>query len=164
MLNFIKNLLRIKAPNAAQTWQQLGNNPQNAYWLFAKPVHLVLQRDTFSLAENVPLPLTADEALAITESLNHHFLADGKQFFWHEQQWFLKLNTNPNIQTSEPKAAFNQDITKYLPQGDGAMQWATFQNELQMLLFSHPVNGARELAKQPLVNSLWFHGGGQITK
>ena len=162
MLNFIKNLFKPKMLNAAQAWQLAGNNPIDAYWLYAAPVHLVLQRDTFSLGETVPLPLESDEITSLTDALNQHFQADNMQFFWHENHWFLKLNSSPTIQTSLPTLAINQDIAKYLPTGAGAMQWAKFQNELQMLLFAHPVNGVREAKRLPVINSIWCYGGGEI--
>lgn len=162
MLTFIKNLFKPKLLNAAKAWQLAGNHTQNAYWLYAAPVHLVLQRDSFSLSEPVPLPLENDEITALTHSLNQHFQADNMQFFWHENVWFLKLKTNPNIQTCLPNVAINQDIAQYLPTGAGAMQWAKFQNELQMLLFSHPVNAAREAKRLPLINSIWCYGGGEM--
>lgn len=148
--------------NAALAWQQAGNLPENAYWLYAAPVHLVLQRDSFSLAERVPLHLDLQEANDLTHSLNTHFIADGMQFFWHQQQWFLRLQRNPNIQTINPQRATNQDISKFLPTGKGAMAWASVQNELQMLLFEHPVNLARENLRLQTVNSIWCYGGGQI--
>lgn len=162
MFTFIKNLFKPKTPNAAQAWKMAGNDAQNGYWLYAAPVHLVLQRDSFSLGETMPLPLENDEIAALTHSLNQHFQADKMQFFWHENVWFLKLQSNPNIQTSLPNLAINQDVAKYMPTGAGAMQWAKFQNELQMLLFAHPVNVAREAKRQPLMNSIWCYGGGEI--
>lgn len=149
-------------PNAAKAWQIAGNDPQNGYWLYAAPVHLVLQRDTFSMGETVPLPLAEDEITQLTCSLNQHFQADNMQFFWYENIWFLKLQNNPNIQTSLPNLAINQDIAKYMPTGAGAMRWAAFQNELQMLLFVHPVNLAREAKRLPLMNSIWCYGGGEM--
>jgi hypothetical protein len=162
MFAFLKNLFSPKRINAALAWQQAGNDPGNAYWLYAAPVHLVLQRDTFSLAEPVPLPMDAAEADALTAALNKHFAADGKRFFWHENTWFLRLNANPNIQTTAPKVALNRNINACMPTGEGATQWASFTNELQMLLFEHPINIAREAKKLPAINSVWCYGGGGI--
>jgi hypothetical protein len=158
MFTFLKNIFQHKIPDAAIAWQQAGNKIENAFWLYAAPVHLVLQRDSFSLAEPVPLPLQGDESDTLTAALNKHFEADKIQFFWHEKQWFLRLEQNPNIQTKPPDVAINKDISVYLPTGDGAIQWAKFQNELQMLLFAHPVNTTREANKLPVINSLWCYG------
>jgi hypothetical protein len=162
MLTFLKNLFLAKKPNAAMALQRLGNNASSGYWLYAAPVHLVLQRDSFSLAAPAPLPLETGEIDALTSLFNKHFGGDEKSFFWHENTWFLRLENNPNIQTSAPEAALNKDISAYLPTGDGAMQWAAFSNEIQMLLFEHPINQAREAKKLPAINSIWCYGLGKI--
>ena len=162
MLAFLKNLFQPKQINAAQAWQQAGNEAGSAFWLYAAPVHLMLQRDTFSLAEPVPMIMDADEAIALTAALNKHFETDGMMFFWYENTWFLRIENNPNIQTSAPEAALNKDISAYLPTGEGATKWASFQNELQMLLFEHSVNQTREAKRLPAINSVWCYGGGQI--
>lgn len=165
MFAFLKTIFLPSKPNAAQAWQQAGNEASSqdklAYWLYAAPVHLLLQRDSFSLAAPVPLPLENDEVDALTAAFNQHFSSDGMQFFWHESTWFLRLENNPNIQTTAPQASINKDINAYLPTGEGAMQWAKFQNEVQMLLFEHPVNQVREAKRLPVINSVWCYGGGQ---
>ena len=166
MFALLKKLFQAKVPNAALAWASIqnkaGNNIDGAYWLYAVPVHLVLQRDSFTLAAPAPLPLESGEIDALTASLNKHFEADRMQFFWHENQWFLRLENNPNIVTTVPEAAFNKDISAYLPTGEGAIKWASFSNEIQMLLFEHPVNLAREAKHLPAINSIWCHGLGQI--
>jgi hypothetical protein len=158
MFALLKKLFSSKKPNAALAWQQAGNQAGEAFWLYAVPVHLVLQRDSFSLAGPVPLPLEIAEINALTAALNKHFSDDKMQFFWHEKQWFFRLENNPNIQTTAPEAALNKDISAYLPIGEGAMQWAKLTNEIQMLLFAHPVNTTREANKLPVINSLWCYG------
>ena len=168
MLTFLKTLFQPKPSNAALAWRLIqnkaGNDASSGYWLYAAPVHLVLQRDSFSLAAPVPLPLENDECVALTAALNQHFSQDAAankvQFFWHDSMWFLRLDSNPNIQTTAPQAALNKDVSAYLPTGDGAMQWAKFSNEMQMLLFEHPVNQAREAKNLPEINSVWCYGGG----
>lgn len=162
MFDFFKNLFQSQTLNAAQTWQQAGNDAGSAYWLFAAPVHLVLQRDSFSLAEPAPLLLESGEVESLTQALNQHFASDSMQFFWHENTWFLSLQHHPQINTFTPQQAINKDINAFLPTGAGATAWASFQNELQMLLFEHPINQAREAKRLPAINSIWCYGGGQI--
>ncbi len=161
MLAFLKTLFSPTPPNAAIAWQADGNETGSAYWLYAAPVHLVLQRDSFSLASPAPLSLEKDEIDTLTTALNKHFEADKIKFFWQKNTWFLRLEANPNVQTKPPQVALNKDISSFLPTGEGAMKWASFQNEIQMLLFAHPVNQAREAKRFPAVNSIWCYGGGQ---
>ncbi len=161
MFAFLKKLFSPSIPNAALAWQQAGNEAGSAYWLYAAPVHLVLQRDSLSLAEPAPLPLESDEINALTNTLNKYFEADGMRFYWHENLWFLRLEKNPDIQTTAPQAAINKDIGTFMPTGEGAIKWTHFTNEIQMLLFEHPVNLAREAKRLLIINSLWCYGGGQ---
>lgn len=162
MFDFLKKIFSSEKLNAALAWHQLGNDAGSGYWLYATPVHLVLQRDTFSLAVPVPLPLAPEEIGALTSTLNKHFEADGLMFFWHDEQWFLRLKCNPNIQTNPPESVINKDISAFLPTGEGAIKWASFTNELQMLLFVHPINQMRETKGLPVINSVWCYGGGQV--
>jgi hypothetical protein len=160
MFSILKKIFQPKLINAALAWQQLGNDAGSAYWLYAVPVHLVLQRDTFSMSAPVPLPLELAEINALTDTLNKHFETNALKFFWHENYWFLRLTSNPDIQTNPPENAINKDIDAFLPTGEGATQWAALTNELQMLLFTHSVNQAREAKNLPVVNSIWCYGGG----
>jgi hypothetical protein len=162
MFAFLKKIFQPLKLNAAQAWKQAGNETGSAYWLFAAPVHLLLQRDSFNLAEPAPLSLEKDEIDALTSAFNQHFAADNMQFFWHENTWFLRLETHPQIETFAPQSAINKDISAFLPIGEGAIKWAKFQNEVQMLLFEHPVNQAREAKQQLAINNIWCYGGGQI--
>ena len=166
MFNFITNILKPKSNNAARAWEiiqsKAGNVVGNGYWLYAAPVHLVLQRDSFSLAAPAPLPLELDEIQALTTALNQYFNQDNRYFFWHDNLWFLRLDANPAIQTSVPQAFINKDINAFMPTGNGAAQWAKFSNEMQMLLFDHHVNVMREANNMQTVNSIWCYGGGQM--
>lgn len=165
MLHFLKKLFQPKKIAANQAWallqtkagNEVSSQDKQAFWLYAAPVHLVLQRDSFSLASPVPLPLEIEEIEALSNALNQHFKADNILFIWHEKQWFLKLENNPNIVTTSPEVVINKDISAYLPTGEGAMKWASFTNEIQMLLFEHPVNLAREAKRLPVINSIWCY-------
>jgi len=41
------------------------------------------------------------------------------------------------------------------------MKWRTLLNEIQMLLFNHPINQQREARNLPMINSGWLWGGGR---
>lgn len=167
-MSFLANLQKLlkffakSKPNAAEQWQQYGGEAKHAYWLFAAPVHMLLGRDSFFLSDQAPLPLTSDESTALIASLNQHFAQDGYHFYLLNDIWFLGLDTKPHISTTPVDQVVNQDIADYLPKGDDALIWAKLQNEVQMLLFSHPVNSAREAQGLPAMNSLWCHGLGEI--
>lgn len=110
-----------------------------------------------------PAPLLAPraDALSIITSLNQHFSAHGYHFYLQDDAWFLGLDTNPKITTTPIEKVMNKDVAPYLPQGEGSLAWASLQNEIQMLLFSHPVNELRDSQGLPVINSVWCYGGGE---
>jgi hypothetical protein len=129
-------------------------------WLRADPVHLRLQRDQLILQAGVPL--TADEAAQLCDSLNAHFVADGLCFFApHPQRWYLQLDAAPNMSTQPLAQVAGRNVHAHLPQGADALRWHGVFNEIQMLLFEHAVNQAREARGELPINSVWLWGGGQ---
>lgn len=133
------------------------------YFLFADPVHLLLQRDSFSLSAPVPMALTAEETASLRDSLNRHFASDGLYFMAGTSgHWYLQLPDSPSIATHHPGLALDRDIQGFLPRGSGAARWHQLGNEIQMLLHGHAVNQRRESLGQAACNSLWFWGGGKL--
>ena len=165
-MSFFSRLLS-KTPNAAKAYKQAGGNAQHAFWLFAAPVHMQLGRESYFLTSPAPLlaPGPAPECLnrgadaeSIVDSLNQHFSGFGYHFYLQNDTWFLGLDADPKITTTPIEKVVKKDVALYLPQGEGGLAWAKFQNEIQMLLFAHAVNAAREARSELPINSLWFYG------
>lgn len=134
--------------------------PGKSYWLRADPVHLRVMRDRIVLADSGVLNLTQPEADALALSISEHFGASFSTQPLHPARWYLRLDQAPRLRTTPISIAVGCDIDPLLPQGEDAMLFRTQLNELQMLLFEHPVNQAREARGELPVNSLWLWGGG----
>ena len=135
----------------------------HAYWMLASPVHLQLQRDSFSLALPAPLVLSAEESEVLRNSINQHFSGEGFELLPGAQgHWHLRLASVPALSTTPLNTVAGRDIASWLPQGQDAQRWRQRLNEIQMLLFSHDLNQAREARGELPVNSLWLHGGGVL--
>jgi hypothetical protein len=140
-----------------------GLQAQAGYWLRADPVHLVMQRDAFSLGEPMPLALSATEVNSILHTLNTHFAEDGFAFLLGQSgQWYLHTAQTPEMTTVLPAVAMQQNVHQHMPSGPDAAKWRGVINEIQMLLHSHPVNAQRELQKDLVINSVWISGGGVL--
>ncbi len=134
--------------------------PGEAYWLRADPVHLSIQRDQLILQPDVHLD--AGEAAQLCASLNAHFNEEGLHFFApHPQRWYLQLEVAPEMATYPLAQVSGRNVHAYLPQGPGALHWHGVLNEIQMLLFEHAANQAREARGELPVNSVWLWGGGR---
>lgn len=128
-------------------------------WLRADPVHLRLQRDQLVLLPDVKVG--TDEAGLLCAALNEHFAGQGMEFFApHPQRWYVRVGRLPEIETVPLSQAAGRNVRDLLPRGREAAHWHRVFNEIQMLLFDHPVNEAREARGELPINSLWLWGGG----
>ncbi|MBI1886902.1 MAG: hypothetical protein HYS19_00790 [Nitrosomonadales bacterium] len=128
-------------------------------WLRADPVHLRLQRDQLLLLPDVEAG--ADEAGQLCAALNEHFAGQGMEFFApHPQRWYVRMDRLPDIETVPLSQAAGRNVHGLLPKGREASRWHQILNEIQMLLFAHPLNEVREARGELPVNSLWLWGCG----
>ena len=131
------------------------------HWLRADPVHLRPDRDRVILFPADLLNLTQDEAQALVATLNAQFAVDGMVFhIGAADRWYVRLQQAPAITTTPVEQVRGSNIHAHLPQGRDALYWHRFLNETQMLLYTHPVNDARELAGERTANSVWIWGEG----
>lgn len=139
-----------------------GIDPGTAYWLVADPVTLEVGRDNVRLAGIAPT-LDAGESAALVDTLNAHFSTDGLAFFApRPERWIARVAMPPALVTSPPDAARGRALRAFLPTGGDSPRWRRWQNEMQMLLFEHPVNQAREARDAAPVNGVWCWGGGTM--
>jgi hypothetical protein len=141
-----------------------GGDTGDAYWLRADPVHFRIERNRVLFIENALFDVNADEAQALVSSINEHFGGEGIVFHAPApKRWYAKLQRTPNLVTRCASEAAGGDVQLFLPSGSDALYWHRLANEVQMLLHAHGVNSDREARGEPLVNSIWFWGGGVRT-
>jgi len=160
---FLCHLLGIK-PNPDYPLASVDYQKNRAlYYLYADPVYLSLQRDTFFLEKKLTGDFTQNEIKNLCEALNETFKDDSRAFVLNDQgQLFLELKKEPHIKTTSIAHIKRQSIKLFMPQGDEAMAWHAFMNEIQMFLFDHPLNQDRLRRELLPLNSIWFSGGGVI--
>jgi hypothetical protein len=132
----------------------------DAYWLCADPASMVVQRESVRL-NGVVEDLASAEASSLLATLNAHFAGDGVRF--HAPQpgnWLLQIDKPQRIETFPTDLALGRVLLEFLPQGPDGARWRRWQNEMQMLLFEHPVNRERESSRRRIVDSVWLWGGG----
>jgi hypothetical protein len=126
-------------------------------------VHLRPDRDRLLLFAGPSLGVRADEAESLTESFNAHFAGDGLRLSAAEPSaWYLRVPLGAGLRTRPLHRVVGRPIDAHLPQGPDAKAWARWQNEAQMLFFSHPVNEARERLGRPVISGVWPWGGGVL--
>jgi DHH family len=140
-----------------------GLDPGASFVLRADPVSLIAGRDDVALAARID-DLDAAEAAALVATLNAHFAGDGLAFHApRSDAWFVLVGAAPKL-TTTPLAAVRGAIYPFLPGDSDAPQWRRWMSEMQMLLYEHPVNAAREARGRVPVTGIWIADGGRVRR
>ncbi|MCP5245756.1 MAG: phosphoglycerate mutase [Burkholderiales bacterium] len=133
------------------------------YWLRADPVHLRVEQNHIMLADSHAFELTQEEAIQFTGVINQHLRNDDITFLpFHPYRWYIRLTNTPEILTHALNSAACKNINTLLPTGKDSVKWHRIFNEIQMLLYDHPLNQVRIARNQIAINSIWFWGGGHL--
>jgi hypothetical protein len=130
-------------------------------WWLASAVHLTAALDHVQLSE--VLRLVPDEWQEIESGFNREFGDDvgtletsmGAEAFWRPPRAL-------DARTVDPARVVGGDVHDALPEGADGGRLRQLMTEVQMWLYQHPLNGARERAGVPAANGLWFWGGGAL--
>ncbi|MBS0348667.1 MAG: hypothetical protein JSR69_19650 [Proteobacteria bacterium] len=134
--------------------------PADGHWLCCDPVHLHFSRDTLLLNDAGGLDITREEADALMDGLNKTFADIGHFEAPAPDRWYIRLAAEPQP-AFHPLADVNgRPVQLFLPEGEEVPRWARLSNELEVWLFSHPVNAAREERGQRTINGIWLWGNG----
>ena len=145
-------------PVAAQLAAAANLGPAG-YWLLAQPVTLIVAGDDVRLAGVVD-NLRREEAAALVATLAAHFSGEIDWFALRPQRWLIAAHDAQRLDTQPAAAALGESILALQPAGPDAARWRRWQSEMQMLLFEHPVNVARERAGLAPANGVWLSYGG----
>lgn len=144
---------------AATLAKQAGLDTAGRHWLIADPVNLRVDRDRALLGDIGIMNLAQAEADQLVASLNQLFVEDGFVFYAPTPgRWFLSLPAASQAHFTPLPDVIGEDINHHLPVGPQGMLWSRYLNEMQMLLYTHAANDARELRGDTPVNSLWLWG------
>ena len=150
------------APVAAVTLA-VDEAPQPGQWLRADPVYARVERDSLVLHPAAVLEIEPDEARALVASLRELFSPDGLDFHVpRPDRWYVRVPQGELPVTTPLTEVLGRDVFGRLPRGEGRINWASAMTEIQMLFATHPVNLAREAARRPPINAVWFWGGGSL--
>jgi hypothetical protein len=149
-----------RIPAGALTALACGQAPGTQAWLRADPVHLRADRDRLILVPAEAFAVTAAEASALAAALAPLLAGKFTLFALQPGCWCLRVENEGESAASgsAPVELAGANIDPHLP----PKQWHPLLTEIQMALYEHPVNTAREARGDPVVNSLWLWGTGRL--
>ncbi|HTQ76947.1 MAG TPA: hypothetical protein VMI15_02890 [Burkholderiales bacterium] len=148
-------------PAGALTALAAGEAPGSALWLRADPVHLRADRDRVLLLPAHAFGIDAAEAQALAAALAPLLAGELSLFAFGPEQWCLRVDAagaEAGASLLPPIALAAADVDPHLPD----KRWHRLLTEIQMTLYRHPANAAREQRGAPAVNSVWLWGAGRL--
>ena len=153
-------------PTAAHAAVQAGlATPATAQgWALVSLCHWQVSNGQVTLADPAHLRLSAEEDQVLLAAMQGFFAEDGLILHPHQPGvWLVQADWLVDVPTASLDRVIGQDVNAWLvgcesPQlSKAAHTLRRLQNEMQMLLYTHPVNAQRAVS----VNSFWLHGTGR---
>jgi len=149
-------------PLGALAAHAAGLDPNQAWGLLTL-CHLEPQRDHVAMREPEELALNTQESAALMQAMQPYFSEDGLALHPHRPgQWLVCGEPLRDLPTASLERVRGQPVDAWMPQGASARSLRRLHNEMQMLLYTHPVNDARAARGLTPVNAFWPSGTGSL--
>jgi len=135
----------------------------SAAWGLLTLCHLQAQSDHVAMREPDELELDALESETLAQAMRPYFLEDGLRLYPQRPgQWLVCGELLRDLPTASLDRVRGQAVDAWMPQGERARPLRRLQNEMQMLLYTHPVNDSRAERGLTTVNAFWLSGTGSL--
>ncbi|MEK9952198.1 MAG: phosphoglycerate mutase [Curvibacter sp.] len=129
-------------------------------WGFLTPAHWEIGQARVSLRDPQALDLREDEARALLDAMQPFFTEDGLTLHYEQPlRWLVSGEPLRGVVGAAPERVIGRDVAPWLP---ASPLLRRLQNEMQMLLYTHPVSEARAERGALAVNSFWLSGCGAL--
>ena len=149
------------ASNASNA-SNASDSPPAAFARFT-PCHWAVGSDHIALRDPEALQLGDDESQALLAAMQPYFEEDGLQVRWDSALcWTARGEMLRALPCASLDRVIGRRIDDWLSRTPAARPLRRLQQEMQMLLYTHPVNESREALGLLPVNSFWVDGAGAL--
>ncbi len=132
-------------------------------WAWLTPCHWQMGIDRATLLPPSTLQLSDADARTLMAAMQPYFEQDGIHLVYDTPaRWLACGEPLRSLQTASLDRTVGHAVDAWLPRGASAGTARRLQSEMQMLLYTHPINDARQLAGLLPVNSFWLSGTGHL--
>lgn len=148
------------ACHAAKAGQSV---PPDQAWAVITPCHWTVQTRHITMTHPRALNLMEDESRALLAAMQPYFAEDGIALMYDTPtRWLARGAVFAGLATASPYRVVGGHVDDWLPKATSAKLLRRLQNEMQMLLYTHPLTDARAAQGSPAVNSFWVSGTGAL--
>jgi hypothetical protein len=151
-------------PWAAQEAAKLRLSDANStVWGWVTLCHNFVGTGSMTLENPALLQVTDAESRQLFNDMQPYFAEDGISLHYvAPTQWLACGEPLRDVRTASLDRVIGKDLADWQPAQGASASLRRLQNEMQMLLYTHPVNDARSRARASAINSIWLHGTGQL--
>lgn len=134
-------------------------------WALLTLCHWQVGIDDAALGDPTLLGVAAEESAALLDAVLPFFDEDGIALHATAQQpgrWLAQGDIFDKVPTASIDRAVGHPISEWSPLTEATRPLRRLQNEMQMLLYTHPINDARAERGVPPINSFWASGTGSL--
>jgi hypothetical protein len=132
-------------------------------WGLLTPAHWFVGRDQVTLGDPAGLDLDEADSRALFDAVRDLFESEGFALAWGAPlRWYAAHESLVDLPTASLDRVVGRNVDRWLPSGPAARLFRRLQSEVQLLLYPHAVNAAREARGQLSVNSVWLSGCGRL--
>ena len=145
------------------TQRDPGEATSTRHWAYVTPCYWLMGHEQASLTDPNDLALSEADSRALMAAMQVYFEADGiRLHYLAPQRWLAEGEVFKDLPTASLDRVLGRSVNPWLPAGNSGKTLRRLQNEMQMLLYTHPINDARSSQRQLPVNSIWFSGTGAL--
>jgi len=150
-------LLPMAAIEAAREGFEIGDRP----WARLTPAHWQLGAERVSLGDPLALALDDASSRALLEAVRELFESEGFTLHYRTPTcWLVSHASLEGLPSASLDRVIGRNVDAWLTADPRARLVRRLQNEVQMLLYTHPLNAEREARGALPVNSFWLSGSG----
>jgi hypothetical protein len=171
-------------PWAALEAQRSGLPATVGGWAWITPCHWQINADHVAMDHPAHLGLSHEESEALRAAMQPYFAEDGITLHPTARaadaesdsdaapsatpalptavSWLAQGDILRDLPTASLARACGAKVDAWMPRAAQARGLRRLQNEMQMLLYRHPVNDARATRRKLPVNSFWISGTGNL--
>ncbi len=130
-------------------------------WGLLSPAHWSAGRDCVTLVDPQALLLGDVESRALFDAVRPLFDSEGFTLAWGAPlRWYAAHPSLAGLPSASLDRAIGRNVDLWLPKTPQQRLLRRLQSEVQLLLYTHPLNDAREARGALAANSFWLSGCG----
>lgn len=144
-------------------WAALQAQATDGAWAFITPCHWQVGTNHIAMSGQELPDFPAQESQALLAAMQPYFEEDGITLqYEHPTRWLARGPLFDGLATASLDRVVGRNVENWIPRSAPAAKLRRLQNEMQMLLYTHPVNDARSARGVLPVNSFWLSGTGSL--